>query len=358
MGLISGYFKKKSKPGRPKKSSIFMNSLPKPNKKKKQPPAESITIDLTVNLTASISLAAKPSSRPSKARQHSKVASSASRSLYAKDTKDTSPVKRKQRSRGIYKNWTKEPYASALSRAVNAHLKGLDPQLAAGEVIIPPSTLRDAVRKHENEKAALVLVDGNEHYAYLAKFDRDTINREEENKTYGLTTEGDRSFLQSIVALRDFNKNGMTRGEVIGIIMVMKLCQKRKAELHFDYLRRNKKLPELKSHGYVQSAQRTTTKRANITTKKLLRWHGTIDDLLMELDRLNSWHPAWAIIKEKRIDHFLGNLDESNMSASAGTVKIIGSADVKKHEKNTDDNRDTITVIRAGMSSGTEGPRT
>ena len=35
MGLISGFFKKKPKKGRPRKNSIFMNSLPS-NKKKKR----------------------------------------------------------------------------------------------------------------------------------------------------------------------------------------------------------------------------------------------------------------------------------------------------------------------------------
>ena len=52
MGLISGFFKKMPKKGRPKKNSIFMNSLP-PNKKKKgknknvDPPTTNI--DPTVN---------------------------------------------------------------------------------------------------------------------------------------------------------------------------------------------------------------------------------------------------------------------------------------------------------------------
>ena len=64
------------------------------------------------------------------------------------------------------------------------------------------------------------------------------------------------------------------------------------------------------------------------------------------------------MIREKIFDFFLGHLDESNMSASAGTVKIIGSVDDLKHEKNTDDNCDMITFICAGMSSGTEGPHT
>ena len=125
----------------------------------------------------------------------------------------------------------------------------------------------------------------------------------------------------------------MTWGEVIGVgvNMVMKFCHKRKAKLHFDYLQHKKKIPELKNNFSVQSAQPqlTTTQRSNVTTKKLLCWHGTIDDLLFELDCLNNWHPDWARVQNELIDFFLGNLDKSNMSANAGIVKIVGPANIK-----------------------------
>ena len=124
--------------------------------------------------------------------------------------------------------------------------------------------------------------------------------------------------------------------------MAMKMCAKRKAEHHFDYLHQNKKLPALKNHGHLQTAQHTTTKRTNINTKKLLRWHGVITFVLLELDRLNSWHPEWSRIKAMLLDYFLGNLDEANMSASCGTVRIVGSADIKKHEMNMDDNHERL----------------
>ncbi len=42
--------------------------------------------------------------------------------------------------------------------------------------------------------------------------------------------------------------------------------------------------------------------------------------------------------------------------ANEGNVKVVGSAEVNKHNKNTDDNHDSITVIRCGVSSDHEGP--
>ena len=40
-----------------------------------------------------------------------------------------------------YTNWKQEPVKYALARDVEAKLKGLDPQLSAGEIIIPDGTL-------------------------------------------------------------------------------------------------------------------------------------------------------------------------------------------------------------------------
>ena len=53
-----------------------------------------------------------------------------------------------------YTNWKQEPAKSALDRSVEAKLTGLDPQLAAGEIIIPDGNLRDHVRyaKYEAKK--------------------------------------------------------------------------------------------------------------------------------------------------------------------------------------------------------------
>ena len=50
-----------------------------------------------------------------------------------------------------YTNWKQEPDKSALACSVEAKLKGLDPQLSAGEIIIPDGTLQDHVRYAKNK---------------------------------------------------------------------------------------------------------------------------------------------------------------------------------------------------------------
>ena len=89
-----------------------------------------------------------------------------------------------------------------------------------------------------------------------------------------------------------------------------------------------------------------------------MRLHGTCDEAMEEMDSLNYWHPEWDNIKKsKSIDIFWGNIYETSMTASTGTTKIVGSKFVKKHEVNTDDNRDSIIINRSGLASGAEGPR-
>jgi hypothetical protein len=41
---------------------------------------------------------------------------------------------------------------------------------------------------------------------------------------------------------------------------------------------------------------------------------------------------------------------------STGVLQVVGSAEVKKHEKNTQDNCDSSTIVRIGSAAGTSGP--
>ena len=105
-----------------------------------------------------------------------------------------------------------------------------------------------------------------------------------------LTSELDCGYIQQLIILCDMNSNDMSRGEVIGLIKKMTGATFEKAEQHWYYCRRARLLPELKNHGFLQIAQATTMKRNGVTTKKLMRWYGTVDETLNELDCLNSWH--------------------------------------------------------------------
>ena len=56
-------------------------------------------------------------------------------------------------------------------------------------------------------------------------------------------------------------------------------------------------------------------------------------------------------------DCFTVNLDESRFMGSEGVLRVIGSATRKKHEKNTSDSRQSITIVRVGSAAGVvEGP--
>ncbi len=54
--------------------------------------------------------------------------------------------------------------------------------------------------------------------------------------------------------------------------------------------------------------------------------------------------------------HFQLNLDETSVLGCNGNLRIVGSAEVKKHEKTMQDNRDSVTIIRIGSASGETGP--
>ena len=123
--------------------------------------------------------------------------------------------------------------------------------------------------KDEVKKRRLSLI------LYLKDFSR--------GETKTLTTDFDHVYIQQLITLRDLRNNGMSRMEVIGIIQKMTKASFEKAEQHWYYCRREKKLPELKNHGALRTAQTTNTKRSGVTTDKLLHGHGTVDETLNEL---------------------------------------------------------------------------
>jgi hypothetical protein len=59
---------------------------------------------------------------------------------------------------------------------------------------------------------------------------------------------------------------------------------------------------------------------------------------------------------DKLRDGLTWNLDESCLRVEYGTLKIIGSTERKKHEKNTSDSQLSITVVRINLAAGVEGP--
>ena len=319
MGFITGFVKLRN--GRPKKPPNHARvKSSQPDRDQPQPAPTKISISKpkkqgVLNTPSELSLHGRPNTRPQ------------------------------------YRNWKAPKNAKALADSVDAVLNGEDPQLVAGDIIIPRGTLDRAVkaerkrRKDEQKRA----VHGN-----LDVFARRDSKKERGTKNgHMLTTEEDREFIQKVVKMRDENNNGVAWTEVISLIMTLTCASRIRGTNHFNYLRWKKMLPDLKNHGKTQAAQRTTTKRSNVNTEKLLHWHGTIDEALEEQKRLNKYDPHFLGL----VDHFMMNLDESSMVASNGVLRVVGSAEKRKHEKITDDNRDSISTIRVGSSAGADGPR-
>ena len=133
------------------------------------------------------------------------------------------------------------------------------------------------------------------------------------------------------------------------------------------------------------ASQSTTTNRTAITTTKLLRTYNTygqgkfqcVIDLIctyihIQISNITSSNSSLALVEQKKLngwdqlrkeeynkiaDNFTVNLDESCMMASDGTVKVVANTNKKKTEKNKDDCRDSVTVVRVGSAANVGGPR-
>ena len=78
--------------------------------------------------------------------------------------------------------------------------------------------------------------------------------------------------LRDLIKARDLRNDGMTRKDVIEIIAHMaQTSDLVKAENHYDYLIRSDELQDLKRGGRVVTAQKTTTKRGEVTYEQQFR---------------------------------------------------------------------------------------
>ena len=153
--------------------------------------------------------------------------------------------------------------------------------------------------------------------------------------------------------LFDANNNGMTRKEVFLIIQQLTGClTMKKAKNVLDYYIREGRMEGLKRAGRVVTAQSTTTKQSQVTTSQQLRWHSTIEDVWERQFALNKPSALWL---QKR-KFFTGNTDESGFRGCEGSVRVLGAVDRKKHEKNINDFRDSVTVLCTGTVAGETGP--
>ncbi len=167
-----------------------------------------------------------------------------------------------------------------------------------------------------------------------------------------LTTPLMQEFIGNTIKFHDEAQNGMPHKEVIQLIMRLRGAKKKTCENHFDIMIRTEKFPQLKNYRRVQTAHATTTKRSYIHVEQQLRWHNTIQNVWEDHRLFNQ--PADKFLELQH--YFQLNLDETCIMGSLGSLKIVVSAEVKKHERITDDNREVITIVCVGSAGGHSRP--
>jgi hypothetical protein len=102
-------------------------------------------------------------------------------------------------------------------------------------------------------------------------------------------------------------------------------------------------------------ANATTSKRSAITVEQQFRFHTLVNDVDTWIRGQNIADGTGTLFTDVQ-DHFQMNMDETNCVASDGVMKIVGSHDRTKHDKETADSRLSITALAIGAASGDGGP--
>ena len=93
-------------------------------------------------------------------------------------------------------------------------------------------------------------------------------------------------------------------------------------------------------------AQATTTKRSAITLEQHFCWHTTVD---ADFNMLRSRNTGLCKLSGKAfgevMHHFItGSNETCFMACEDGYLHVIGAEDKRKHEKQTSDSRESITI--------------
>ena len=167
--------------------------------------------------------------------------------------------KQKAKGRGTYTNWALPENRDALDAAVLAKINQEDPQAAASKVnpliSIPRGTLNREVNLELKRRE--MLLEAEDHH----EDDYDIFDpKAEELTSRSLTNQKFRDLLQSIINSCDDRNDGMGQKDVITTIADLhNVTFKTYAENHYNYLVRNKKLPNLERGGRIVTAEAATT---------------------------------------------------------------------------------------------------
>ena len=234
-------------------------------------------------------------------------------------------------------DWSSEAYFPLLVRTIEKKRrlgKLYDgPPIHLTGAFVPPSTLHNTLNRLQGKEPTLE-------------------NCFPQKKT-SLLSEHDVIVLQDIIRKRDQNNAGLGRKEAILIIMDLGRAKSFKASKnHLDCLIRAKRLKDLKQNRRIVTVQQTSTERCQISTAQQMRWHYLIENEWRYLRNVNQ--PLNVFKKEHK--HCQLNLDEACFMCSDGILKILGDAHRPRHDKNTADNRVSVTSVRIGSAGGSNGP--
>ena len=314
-GDLRGYFGQVKK-GRPKKIQLTM-----------RPPSPSSTSTATAASTVSAL----------------SMSSAGGGDVRGATVTTTTPGARKQKK--THTNWSHPVNFSLLRTAVLSSIRdGIGQSLSSG--IEHASIARSVLHFHRNKFAGAAV----EHCVELKDVTAEMVYPKYKS---ALLSAKEVQFLVTTIEYRDASNNGMSRSEVISLIMQLKqTSERKKCEDHYDYLIRSKQLQTLKRHGRVVGAQATTTKRSQVMPEQQLRWHTALEEGFADQRRLNLPADEFDDLK----DHFTGNFDETCfMSNAHGDIKVVATNKKIKTEKISDDCRASITSCRTGTAAGTQG---
>ena len=147
-----------------------------------------------------------------------------------------------------YVKWNSAENIKAVEAALQGTSEGEMDQVDISLPVVPRSTLASIKKR--------ISTNGGESNNDLV-----TTATYSDHRRASLTTPQDQEFLAGTANYRDKANNGMSRKELIDMILsITGTVDWKAAENHLDYLIRKKKLPNLKRNGRVIAAQKTTTK--------------------------------------------------------------------------------------------------
>jgi hypothetical protein len=243
-------------------------------------------------------------------------------------------------------NWGKGEGLARLTKAVNDWVNGSDECFRGGSGKRMPFT----------DYAATIDIPFNTLRKFISQ---DGKRLKELGKSQGRPTlldEDCSQFVADVVVRCDRGNDGKTPSELIDVIEDLKPDLSRK-QISDSWNRTGKQrhLDQIKPNPV--KAQATTTKRCAITVGQQYRWFKTYDGAIQFLREHNKGvcRKTGKLFGEL-IEYFISAGDETCILACDGQMMIVGSADRKKHEKNTSDSRTSITMYRTGVLAGNTGP--